>query len=1514
MKKLKTLFLLLCLALPFTLFGCENSNKNSVSMPNSLIANNGVIVFQHVTDADYYTLLINDEPLILDFKHNPYVEIIDNKIHYDANKFFQVGESYTIQVKALAEGKSDSSYTAEYPYLHTGVINKPTNVAINSTVLTWDAVENASYYLVKIVTPDDKQLYDKEGNILTGDDSLSISKANITEYQFNRNRFDFNSLLSSAGNYNFYISAVSNINSAYSTSGYTAKTSYQHKIKLSAPNITSVSKFGDELHMAMVVDPHANAMELSCGKYYREIELNNTVSGVIQSGNLLDINLNQFFQDVKVDDTTLNLNELKQYVFSAKAKNLSANGEELFYTESDMSREYIYENTHKLNTPNVDLTFNSKTGMYIFSWSTDELDIVSGYKVYIMTESGFEEIILDKSNTSMMIEKSFTSIGVQALGVGSNISSDLSLFKDNTLITNAIENLDVTLQNNTISWNNVDGAKYLVECGNNVIATDYTSIDISRYISSESDHAKVIALKNGYKSSTNVISLHKVQSLSVPIINTNQGFVSANKYLLTFTGVNGAIGYHVYVKGATDGDFVKINKLFASTSIDLTNELSIHAQNQALAIKIQAIADPYSIFSDSALSEEVQFARSEKLAKPLLLQPNPVATETNAGVVNRVLYFYGVENAHSYEILVDFSKIVVQADVFNPTKLYNVLITEYMTRVDSYDIRVRALPNPSDTRLLSSDYAEWQYTLNKRLSMVTDFRVEDTNGKYTLFYSNVDENAVAFNVRIVKLNDPHYEAYLESLGLDNEFRIVQSTDITEYMREKGEYHIYMTALAQEGSKYWNSEESSEPYRVNKLNTLNTPIDIQFTNSSNSNYIMSWTGDDHADYYTVTITQPNMISAELKAYNNSIDINEYIRLQGSYTISISAKVNASGDNAKDYENGPAGSITHLYTRSEKHDYNRNTNTIYGTTFDYFIDDVSELKNALWYHYLYGVDNGLNNGTTLSLYIDTKTKPDSNEIESIKEALMRLASEANDEDIKLHNFAQDEVWLGLLQESTTQEYVLMEYMSRTLLNLYPEMHSLKMLDVDHESGSNIFNISYKNGLNGEKYALEEDDLIKFAKDYGNKFAYLDSTARRSDNTIFKIDNNSKYIEVTTTEQLVHAVQSGARPLFIGNYNTAEQIYNNAKKVLLAIVNDKMTDIEKVTRIFDWLEYGFAINTKGDMIYDNNGYLVDADIDQYGIRAEYYLEGIFNNITVSSRGGGDGEFYLGNRIATSESYSKAFALLCAIEGIECVLVNGEYVYDSGAQTYTKAHTWNKVRLSTTSDFSNKTWYNVDLTFSDNRIYMNGDKYNEGSMYGISSHDYFLVTDNYMKNEGNTQVKSQNLRFVDKNFIKSKVYSDTRGCNTYYDYYSNNSFKMTKDQLINLPNIGAALSEISNILGFEYSKAYEQSTVYRGYYDEQNNNGLLGTATFGNRDKFLFNTLLYAKQMALNSDGKATVEFKISGESIFTSSDISYIFDVADDYYLGLNLHPDSNANGNIYTSYNVEQNCLIVVYCVS
>lgn len=1496
MRRFRALFLLMCLILPFSFIGCENENQSKLNTPTNLETENGVIIFDHTSGAQYYTLLINDEEYIVDYKHSPYVEIIDNQIHYDASKFFQIGVSYTIQVKAQADGKIDSSYTSVCPYKHLGSINKPTNVEISDTTLNWDQVENASYYLVKVITPYDAQIYDFNGNLIVGDDPSSIEKANLTEYKFNKNRFDFSSILTKAGNYSFYVRSVSIVDNEYRESAYTTKKTYLHTSTLETPSIKSIMRKDGDLYMSMVIDDNANAVVINCGEFSREVELNDTTSSVIRTDNLLNINLSEYFKDVVIDGQTLNLDLLTHYVFTAQVKYLTASDASVkCYIDSDTSHEYVHNNTYKLNAPNVEsLEYNELSNMYIFSWSHSETDHVSGYKVFVMGEDGLEEIIQDKTITSIMLDADFNAVAVQALSVGNYVSSKISDITVNPDLTETMETIDVQFKSNNLVWDLVEDAEYLIECGDSQLITGGNMLDISDYVNSNDPIVTLYAFKNGYLPTSYDVSINKAQQLSTPTIKAGQGFVSSNKYLLTFTGVEDAIGYYVYIRVAGTGEFVPASRLYTTTEIDLTSELSRQDSNKTFEVKIQAVADPYSVYADSELSSVVLMSSTKKLDKPKFYQangnPRPIIRETVLGEVKYMIYFYGVENATTYEILINYNKISIPAYVQNPTRLYSYDVTDLVAGLDSYDLKMRAMPEGNDGRVLPSDYISYTDAINKQLNKVTNIAVNELNGVYTLTFT-APENSTAWKVRIIKLNDPNYESNLKLDGLTSEFTIYQSVDIADYLKEQGEYQIYMTALAPDKENYTQSEESTEYASINKLNTLNKPENIGFNNISSSSYIMSWDGDQHADYYLIHLTQPNNITTELRAYSESFDINKYMTIQGTYTISISSRVNATGENAKSYESSSATTTNEIYVYSQEHDYKRYSSSIYGNEFDYYIEDVEELKNVLWYHYLFGVDNGLNNSTKLAIYIHRETKEDSRETESVREAIVRLANEAGMNDINLYNFNNDQTWLGLVNEPTTNDQRFMEYLVKTLLNLYPDIHSLSNLSVS--SNGQSFTIDYTNALEGEKITTP-NSLISVANDYGVSFDYLDANARRSNNSIFNIDKRNEYMYVTTTEQLLQAVQTGKRPIFIGESATAEEVYSNAKNVLRAIINDKMTDVEKTTRIFDWLESGYSLNLLARKTL-NNGTLVDADMSTYGKRAEYYLEGIFLGILDEQTGGFDGEFYLGDRIATSASYSKAFALMCAIEGIDSVIVSGEYTYNIGSQKYIVPHYWNKVYLSTTSNIADKNWYVVDITFSDNRIYHDGMNYSTAHTYGISSHTYFLVTDSFITNENNMNYRENSLSFIDKNYLKSKSYSDTRICNNYYDYYANSSFKMTKAELDNLS------SNLNAKDGFEYSKVYNPSQEYQEY-DR--------TSYFGNLQNYILNSLLYSTKNAKENSDKSTFEFRIYGESTFSRNVIQNV-NTQSSSFINVDIGEDAVGNGGLYSNYDSSAKCLTVVY---
>ena len=338
------------------------------------------------------------------------------------------------------------------------------------------------------------------------------------------------------------------------------------------------------------------------------------------------------------------------------------------------------------------------------------------------------------------------------------------------------------------------------------------------------------------------------------------------------------------------------------------------------------------------------------------------------------------------------------------------------------------------------------------------------------------------------------------------------------------------------------------------------------------------------------------------------------------------------------------------------------------------------------------------------------------------------------------------------------------------------------------------------------------------------------------------------VTTTEQLLHAVQHNKKPKFVGDSQVAETVYNNAKLVLSAIVTNNMTDLDKVTAIFNWLSASYDLTYYSIL---EKAYLTGAlekdNMEEYGLNKIYYLEGIFEQISMLS----NGNIVVGSNLATSQSYSKAFALLCAIEGINAVKVNGEYTYKdlTIGEDRTIDHAWNKVFIDTSVDNQGSNWFTVDLTFSDNRIF-----FNELSLgYGMSSHTYFLTTDSFAE---------LNLKVKDQNYLISNEYHANKISSTYYNYYSNASFALTKEEISQtISNFEDANTIVNN---FKYSLEFNAKEEYQKY---------ASTPGYDALQSYLLNAIIYAGFNAENNESNRSMfEFKFNVKD----NNNSHLFDL--------------------------------------
>lgn len=206
-------------------------------------------------------------------------------------------------------------------------------------------------------------------------------------------------------------------------------------------------------------------------------------------------------------------------------------------------------------------------------------------------------------------------------------------------------------------------------------------------------------------------------------------------------------------------------------------------------------------------------------------------------------------------------------------------------------------------------------------------------------------------------------------------------------------------------------------------------------------------------------------------------------------------------------------------------------------------------------------------------------------------------------------------------------------------------------------------------------------------------------------FYIDGVKETMSVSTSNMLYKAVAWGYKPVFMGSQaDNLQQIYDNAKDALSYIVSDEMSEYEKVHAIYDYIIYNVRYDhdcANAEDKYVSGNLSLNEKMKYYG----YYLEGIFLD-----------KFYKKDMHAVCDGKSKAFVLMCGIEGITAVRISGKA--SSDGKNF-GGHAWNKVLLDLNGT-GDKEWYFVDTTWGDV-----GDDSKE-----FLSHAYFLLSDDEAKN----------------------------------------------------------------------------------------------------------------------------------------------------------------------------------------
>ncbi|NCC88285.1 MAG: hypothetical protein EOM05_10570, partial [Clostridia bacterium] len=323
----------------------------------------------------------------------------------------------------------------------------------------------------------------------------------------------------------------------------------------------------------------------------------------------------------------------------------------------------------------------------------------------------------------------------------------------------------------------------------------------------------------------------------------------------------------------------------------------------------------------------------------------------------------------------------------------------------------------------------------------------------------------------------------------------------------------------------------------------------------------------------------------------------------------------------------------YTAFYEEDFLKRDEFYYnGTWYDYVIESIDELDNFVWWAILYRqaettVANGVTTIGSLSFYNKTSQINSGNINRLVIDAINNYSEYDALENQNVYGIMQGK--LGFL---TNFNY----YLDYNFLLTYEDLEEMDTTD------------------DKRNYSASLAYLFENSEDYD--IAYVTKENESRENSTFDILSNEENVgvKVYNTEQLFMVVQSGEKPLFEDEDSVVKRVWDNALDVLREINNsDDLTDYEKALNIYRYI--------CGDIVYDYVTYEFmyiknDFSIENYGNFSCFYLEGVFYDF--------DG---LTTHYAVCDGLSKAYSLLCNIEGINCVKVNGSV---EGGN-----HAWNRI-----------------------------------------------------------------------------------------------------------------------------------------------------------------------------------------------------------------------------------------------
>lgn len=560
------------------------------------------------------------------------------------------------------------------------------------------------------------------------------------------------------------------------------------------------------------------------------------------------------------------------------------------------------------------------------------------------------------------------------------------------------------------------------------------------------------------------------------------------------------------------------------------------------------------------------------------------------------------------------------------------------------------------------------------------------------------------------------------LNEDSIYTTDSSLDIAKYIEDGGTYTAKVKAYSK--SLFYNDSEFSEEFSFVVPETkLNKPTNLTL-DTSNHKYIISWNSVSHASFYIIKLYNQTThdITYQTTTHTNC-DFTSSITKGGEYTVTIRAyaenletyapSIYSDGIDFESvgYLDTPSATISgttlswasvpgassYVVATTEGKTYTTTATSVnLSTTSLLSSNNITPLFVQAISNNTYNYDSAYSDGV---VYYDSTAKSSISAVE--------LEYMNNSFDLCADNTAelQNIVFYAMYYRLTNLKFCS-TYLSNSAVN--------EAVRTQLANYNEIMSISYGTPINGEGVVtlnltfahpntptlVATGSVAVTQKNNIQPIHYTD-TPRDDDFEDFLINNRTKSLVVFNSDQLYVALQNGYKPVFTSTNSPARSVYERGKEVLRQIIDDSMTELQKLNAIYDWLsytvKYDYNLLNLTEQLESANPNTAQATLSKYD---GFYIEGVMFD---------DGQ-------AVCDGISKTFVMLASIENITTYKVSGTA---NGGN-----HAWNKVALDLVGEDDIKEWYTIDVTWGD-MTQKDGNNYTE-----YLARTYYLVTDAMISN----------------------------------------------------------------------------------------------------------------------------------------------------------------------------------------